>query len=406
MKTDRRPRQTFAYAVENGFNADTRTLRAVISTANKDRHGEVVEPRAFEPHIAHFMANPVVLAGHQHRLADGSVPVIGIVEELAFYDDRVEAQLRFAPADVNELGPRYERAYELGFMRAFSVGFIPIEIRVEEGEPFTHTESELIELSAVAVPSNRQSLSGTDAKGVAELSATIEATPGFEDDGADPDSGAVYLLVDPEVYAAEGVCKGFVNLGDQAALEDVRARAFETATAVRERLLADVPVQVRSWISAQTAKRSVDFTFDKGTSGTMQLDGVTDALSLDEIGKRLKADPSLAQRVIALVRAEAPDAPAAAVDATDDAPAAEPKTVTLDADSVQALNGAKAAIGEAAESIQDAAIRIERAVSALLGSAEDDADDIEAERAPDPHMTPTLAKGTLEALDQVLQKRA
>jgi len=172
------PRQTFAYVPEKGFNADTRTLRAVISTPNKDRHGEVVLPSAFEKNLDHFLANPVVLAGHQHRLEDGGVPVIGMVLALDITEGAVEADIRFAPGDVNPLGPQYERAYELGFMRAFSVGFIPIEIRAEEGEPLTHTEIELIELSACSVPSNRQSLSaeGKDA-GLVALAERTAATP-------------------------------------------------------------------------------------------------------------------------------------------------------------------------------------------------------------------------------------
>jgi hypothetical protein len=65
----------------------------------------------------------------------------------------------FAPAEVNPLGPMYRKAYELGFMTAWSVGFIPQETeRSEDGGPVRHTKSELLEISAVAVPSNRDSI--------------------------------------------------------------------------------------------------------------------------------------------------------------------------------------------------------------------------------------------------------
>jgi len=63
------------------------------------------------------------------------------------------------------LGEEYWQLYRDGHMRAFSIGFIPLkwvsddQQRNRWGGPLrTYTEIELLEISAVAVPSNRSAL--------------------------------------------------------------------------------------------------------------------------------------------------------------------------------------------------------------------------------------------------------
>ena len=67
--------------------------------------------------------------------------------------------IRFA---TTELGEQYWSLYRDGHMKAFSIGFIPIEFRDEKDENLgwirTYTKIELLEVSAVPVPSNRQAL--------------------------------------------------------------------------------------------------------------------------------------------------------------------------------------------------------------------------------------------------------
>jgi len=64
--------------------------------------------------------------------------------------------------DLTELAREYWDLYSNKIQKAFSVGFIPIEgerRNVEGKWIFVHTKVELIEVSCVAVPSNRQALS-------------------------------------------------------------------------------------------------------------------------------------------------------------------------------------------------------------------------------------------------------
>jgi len=139
---------------------------AVASTNELDRHDEIINPESFRERIDAFMANPVMLAGHQHRLLTGHSPVIGSFRDLRIEDTQVSVAGQFAQ-DVTELAAEYAGLYRSKHQRAFSVGFIPLKWEfVDQEEPseskprrvLTHTEIELLEISAVAVPANRYAL--------------------------------------------------------------------------------------------------------------------------------------------------------------------------------------------------------------------------------------------------------
>jgi len=59
------------------IDQERRQITAVASTSNMDRDGEVILPTAFKGCLPSYMKNPVILAGHQHKLADGRSPVVG-----------------------------------------------------------------------------------------------------------------------------------------------------------------------------------------------------------------------------------------------------------------------------------------------------------------------------------------
>jgi len=169
----------FLFATVKTINEEQRTLDAVVSTRDIDRHGDIVLPSAFVENIDSFKANPVILATHQHRLDNGSSPVIGsaIPETIQIGKTDVTFTMRFA---TTALGEEYWQLYKDKHMRAFSIGFIPIEWTDEEDEQAgyirTYTKIELLEVSAVPVPSNRRALArakgyfddddNTDSKGL------------------------------------------------------------------------------------------------------------------------------------------------------------------------------------------------------------------------------------------------
>jgi len=153
-----------AWAAVKAIDTESRQITAIASTRERDRDEDIILPEAFRAHLTAFLKNPVILAGHQHRSASGSPTVIGSVVpgSLKIGDGAVTFTMRFAST---ALGEEYWQLYRDGHMRAFSIGFIPLAWESDDtarnrwGGPLrTYTEIELLEISAVAVPSNRSAL--------------------------------------------------------------------------------------------------------------------------------------------------------------------------------------------------------------------------------------------------------
>lgn len=144
----------------------------VASTATVDRMSDVVDQQTWR--LAYFRANPVILYEH-------AAPVIGRAERVSrtkgddgwFRDLRIA--VRWDESESNPVGRLAAEQHRNGFRRAVSVGFIPGEsisrrdlpqddpLHVDEsvsrwsaGYVFRH--SELLEVSSVAVPANRDAL--------------------------------------------------------------------------------------------------------------------------------------------------------------------------------------------------------------------------------------------------------
>lgn len=136
---------------------ERRRIRIRITMTQADRDKEVVVASGAK--LDAFRANPIVL--YMHRL---DLP-IGIVTELELFDDAIVAEVQFTPEDNPHFGALAEgvlQLYATGFMRAASIGFLPIEVTErqivagQEGRAFL--EWELLELSLVTVPSLREAL--------------------------------------------------------------------------------------------------------------------------------------------------------------------------------------------------------------------------------------------------------
>lgn len=136
----------------------------IASTGKVDRDHEVILPKAFKKHLkAYLDTNPVILPAHDYRAfaigkaTDGRVTKTGLELDIEFAETEMGSEARYL--------------YENGFMNSFSVGFIPhkvakqqetTELLKEEGIDFdekdpprlVYKEVELLEVSAVSVPSN------------------------------------------------------------------------------------------------------------------------------------------------------------------------------------------------------------------------------------------------------------
>jgi len=130
-----------------------RALHVTISTRSRDRHGDILEPGGAR--IADYIKNPIVLWAHEYR----SLP-IGRAASIVRDGDALKAEIEFAPTEF--AGEVYD-LYARGFLKAWSVGFLPVEWDVIEDDKGKfagyHVRSwELIELSAVPVPANPDAL--------------------------------------------------------------------------------------------------------------------------------------------------------------------------------------------------------------------------------------------------------
>lgn len=159
-----------------------------VSTPSVDRDNESIAAEAWKKTLPAFMKRPVLVSSHNYFDLTAQ---IGEFEKLKATGEGLMALPKYYVGEGNQEADWGFNLASKG-MAAFSVGFIPKKwINHEDGDrktgkPFrTYTEVELLEVSQVVVPSNRDAIQGLKAKGVKdpvvkELLDDIETTD-FED---------------------------------------------------------------------------------------------------------------------------------------------------------------------------------------------------------------------------------
>jgi HK97 family phage prohead protease len=148
-------------------NDDDGSVAGTFSTADIDRHGEVVDQKSWE--LGDYLKNPTVLWAHDH-----SQPAIGKTVALGFDNEgNLAGTIQFAVKEY----PFANTLYQLvkgGFIKAFSVGFISEEQDTTANGETILKKNRLLEISLVNVPANALALAkskGIDIKPVIELEA-------------------------------------------------------------------------------------------------------------------------------------------------------------------------------------------------------------------------------------------
>jgi uncharacterized protein len=128
-------------------------IEAIVASETQDRHGEILEMKGLD--TSKYMDNPVVLWAH-----DYSQPPIGRTLSLRKSGGKLVAKIQFA---INEdsFAHKIYKLYKGGFMKAFSIGFIP-----QEMEENRYTKAEMIEHSSVPIPANPEALALAVSKGI------------------------------------------------------------------------------------------------------------------------------------------------------------------------------------------------------------------------------------------------
>ena len=161
-------------------------LTALVSTNAVDRYREVIDPDGMD--AKNFRKNPVVLWAH-----DYSQPPIGKALWIKKEGDGIVSKVKFANT------PRAKEIFELykdGFMKAFSIGFIPMETEnipmddpMMPEKPQDHKKPrkiyrkwELLEYSAVPIPANPEAVALAVQKGlITDEEAPAILNKGFDD---------------------------------------------------------------------------------------------------------------------------------------------------------------------------------------------------------------------------------
>jgi HK97 family phage prohead protease len=136
----------------------------IASSPNTDRLGDQVM-QDFD--LEQYLANPVVLFGHDH-----SDPV-GKCLDARIENGNLVAEIEFAPTTR---GQEIAALVDHGTLRALSIGFTPGDTQVNADGGFTFQKNSLVEISIVPVPANPDALriKSTEAQ---IMSDTLTPTP-------------------------------------------------------------------------------------------------------------------------------------------------------------------------------------------------------------------------------------
>lgn len=146
--------------VKDSDDDNNRSLRFIISSNAVDRDGDTIKQSGWE--LENYLKNPVVLWAHDSR----SPPVAKASDIEIRGNKRLVANAEFVPREISPFADMVYQMYREKFLSATSVGFIPLEMEESRDEdrgdgffmPFDIKRQELLEFSAVPVPSNPEAL--------------------------------------------------------------------------------------------------------------------------------------------------------------------------------------------------------------------------------------------------------
>ena len=134
-----------------------------MSTDSIDREGESIDPLGWKKSLPAFRKRPVLVSSHDYHDLRKQ---IGEFVKIKVSEDGLFAQPKYY---INEGNEEADWAFKLASkgMAAYSVGFIPKSWVDGDGEKEpkrTYTEQELLEISHVVVPSQRDAIQGIRGK--------------------------------------------------------------------------------------------------------------------------------------------------------------------------------------------------------------------------------------------------
>jgi len=169
-------------------NETTETISKTVviaSTAAPDRYGDIVDQATWK--LDRYNANPIIQWGHRYDL-----PPIGKAH-VGVHDGELLAEITWDTGEHNALANTVASQFENGFLSAVSVGFMPGHAvkrsSLEQDDPryapagMVYFAPELLEISAVPIPANPESLAQRGLPDTAIIrEVRIELAEGDEED--------------------------------------------------------------------------------------------------------------------------------------------------------------------------------------------------------------------------------
>jgi len=155
-------------AIVKDFNEKDFTANVIVSTASVDRDGDIIHPDAFKKRLKDYKNHPVLLSSHSYS---DLTKQIGEAKTVKVTEDGLETKFEWY---VGKGNPEADWGWFLATkgIAAFSVGFMPFtweDGEYKDGEfkggvRRKFTEVELVEVSQVLIPSNRDAVMGRRGK--------------------------------------------------------------------------------------------------------------------------------------------------------------------------------------------------------------------------------------------------
>ena len=152
----------FIFGQVRKLDENSRTVTFVASDNSRDGHGTILPVDKWD--LSRFEGNPVI--GYQHTISYSDDPDDVIGTGRAYIEgDQLLLDITFEPEDINPLAEKVYKKVVHGTLKAVSVGFLPTKeghmgdkTRGEDPETYYFDGQELIEVSVVNIPSNKNAL--------------------------------------------------------------------------------------------------------------------------------------------------------------------------------------------------------------------------------------------------------
>ncbi len=229
---------------------EDRVLRFTGSTETEDRDGEVLKVSGWD--MENYKKNPVFMWAH-----DYSQPPIGKAVNVRKRQGNLIFDIEFAGKDTYEFADTIYKLYQGGFLRATSVGFMPGHGGIIEGDGIktprrTYTKQELLELSAVPVPSNPDALRNAADK----IGVSVKSLKGIFEDTKEDDEDRI--IPEHHKITQEQIIDEFDYIHTLITQEGISDKAKDAVWKLVNEILRltgdDIPDEIKSRFTVEIIK--------------------------------------------------------------------------------------------------------------------------------------------------------